>query len=535
MHVAVLPFAVTDQNDPALQALAQGLVPTFTNMISRLQVEDDSLWVVPASEIVRAGVNSSADARRLMGVDVVLTGMLHKRDSAVDIQLELVDPAGVRQVDSRRISGPLDPDFEVAATEALRELLNLEPTGRTVAERESLKPGARHLYIQGLGYLRRYDIPENLASAVTLFSAAIARDSLYAAAHAGLCEARWEQYRRTRMAHRAEQAFESCDRAASISDSEPTVLITLGRIFLERGDPRRAESSLRRASGLAPDNPDAWVWLGRVHEELGRLAGAEGAYRRAIRLKPSAWKYYWELGQYLAYFSRHAEALEQFESVRELAPDNPLAYLGIGYSLLRQDRVEDAEAMFQVAIERGASATAYHDLGVLYLRQNDFDAAIEALRKGLAQEERHLPIWRMLGHALYWTGQEEAAREAWSRMLDLAETNLEVNPRDAVSLMALAEGNVLMNRGEDGRRYLDRLLALEWQPTFHTYEVARLYEIMGERRKALLHLELALSRGFDRVAAERDPWLESLREDPGYGQLLQHIEQDADGDQRGDR
>ena len=58
----------------------------------------------------------------------------------------------------------------------------------------------------------------------------------------------------------------------------------MGQVFLMRGEPRRALSSLEKARGADPQNPDVLNSLGAARVSLGDLDGAETAYRQALAL-----------------------------------------------------------------------------------------------------------------------------------------------------------------------------------------------------------------------------------------------------------
>ena len=58
-HVAVSPFTNVG-NDPANETLCDGLIETLSSQLSALNAEQGSLWVVPASEVRRRNLSSSA-------------------------------------------------------------------------------------------------------------------------------------------------------------------------------------------------------------------------------------------------------------------------------------------------------------------------------------------------------------------------------------------------------------------------------------------------------------------------------------------
>ena len=65
---------------------------------------------------------------------------------------------------------------------------------------------AYDFYVQGIGYLQRYERLENVESSITLFQRAIEEDHNYAQAQAALAQAYWYKYSATKDPQWAEQA-----------------------------------------------------------------------------------------------------------------------------------------------------------------------------------------------------------------------------------------------------------------------------------------------------------------------------------------
>src|SRR5262249_53447782 len=89
-HIAVLPL---ENSDPNNQALADGLQERLTNRLPRFETGNNSLWVVPAGELRRRKIAEPADAQRLLGANLVVTGSVRRIDNGLQLSLHLVDPA----------------------------------------------------------------------------------------------------------------------------------------------------------------------------------------------------------------------------------------------------------------------------------------------------------------------------------------------------------------------------------------------------------------------------------------------------------
>ena len=531
-HIAVLPFTHTLGDDPEHQALADGLTYTLTSLIARLERVEVPLWVVPANEVLGRGVETASDARKIFGVNRVVAGNVFQIGDIIEVNLELIDPEGITQLlDTDTIKDPLNPAAQDAILAALADLLRVKPDAeaqQALRVDGPAKPTAYAFYVQGMGYLQRYDQPGNLDYAIMLFDQALEEDSLYALAHAGLCETYLEQFRATNDSQWIDEALRRCTRAVALDDQLARVHIAQGKIyFYYKGQYEKAETALRHALALEGNDPDAYDWLGRVYERQGRFEQARDAYQQAIALKPEYWLYHQNLG--ITYFL--ADSLEQaglqFEEQIRLTPDNYLGYNNLGVQRRNTNREAEAKALFLRSIAIQPTYLAHNNLGQLHFRDQEYTEAARMFEQARDLRENVMTVWKWLGYAYYWAeGERERAQPAWQRLIELATPRYEVNPRDHVVLNHLAEAHILLGDHETGQSYLDRL-RVHMRPDDRSlmFFIARMYEILGDRNLALQYLEDALDKGFDPVIPHRDPWFEALRKTPQYEILrLRYLE-----------
>ena len=101
-HIAVLPFDNIG-NNPANEALAEGLVESLTGKLSNLDVGQQSLWVVPESEVRRRKVNDPEGALREFGATMVVKGSIQRDGQDVHLTVNLIDTKNMRQIGSASI------------------------------------------------------------------------------------------------------------------------------------------------------------------------------------------------------------------------------------------------------------------------------------------------------------------------------------------------------------------------------------------------------------------------------------------------
>lgn len=528
-RIAVLPFTAIPSGDAENDALAEGLMYVLTGLLSNLESSDRPLMIVPATEIRSYEVYTSREATDLFGVDAVLQGNMRKMSQGVQLYLELIDTRQAIVVQTETsllntatITNTLSPDFEEQMLVTLSQLLDIpiDDDVRQLARAHQPKnTDAYAFYVQGVGYLQRFDLEGNFDHAIRLFEQALEEDSLYALAHAGLCEATWEKYELLNRTDLVTQALQSCDRAVSLADDQASVLIPLASIYLRTSNYDDAERTLRRALELEPDNAEAFRWLGRVYEDRGLFEEAKEAYQKALELKPENWIYNNDYGIMLSYASLHEEAKVQFERIQRLTPDNYLAYNSLAFTHLQLNNVDLARDLFLESIEKNdANFIAYRNLGYLYFRERDYARAIEYLDKAKEFNENDWWIWRWYGHVYHWMGDEQRARAAWQQLLNLALPNIEFKGTDVDLLCGLAEAYAALGDRERSNDYLRRLESQTWTWNYITHYVGRTYEMLGQRDKAIEYVNEALANNYDRVTITQDPWLDELRLDERFNE-----------------
>ena len=94
---------------------------------------------------------------------------------------------------------------------------------------------AYRAYLEGRGYVQRYDVEGNIDKAVQSFESAIAIDDTYALAYSGLAEAFWRKADAVNDEQWADKAIESGERAVAINGDLVIARVKLGEIYADSG------------------------------------------------------------------------------------------------------------------------------------------------------------------------------------------------------------------------------------------------------------------------------------------------------------
>jgi Flp pilus assembly protein TadD/peroxiredoxin len=163
---------------------------------------------------------------------------------------------------------------------------------------------------------------------------------------------------------------------------------------------------------------------------------------------------------------------------------NNLTY---GVALFQRGYLEEAAAEFkQVILSKPDDATAYYNLGTLYLRRNMFPEALGFLEQAVKLRPNYAEAWNNLGMVSAQQGQEEDAIKNFQQSLRL-------RPSYVIALLNL--GNLLRRKGAFAEAQQLLELALETAPTDPevNYSLGMLYARQDQLRPASEYLRRAVA------------------------------------------
>jgi serine/threonine protein kinase/tetratricopeptide (TPR) repeat protein len=527
-QIAVLPFTTIggDAND---KILCDGLTETLTSKLTQLEQFGRSLRVVPASEVRARNISSVDEARRAFATNLAITGSFQRVGDKVRININLVDARTLRQLRTLPIDTRLD-DVSVMQDGVVARIANLLEIELQPRAKETLTAGgttvadAYLLYLQALGYLQRFDKPENVDGAAQLFRQALSKDESYALAHAGLGEAYWRKYQLTKDREWIALARESCARAVALNNTLAPVHVTLGVLSSGTGQPEQAIMEFQEALRLDPASVDAYRELASAYVALGRLHDVETTYQQALRARPNDWASYTRLGAFYVRQARYAEAESAFRVVTQLTPDNYNAYTSLGATYVQMGRYADAVAMLEKSMNMTPSYAAASNLGTAYFYQGQYKRSAAAFERALAIDNRNYRVWRNLGAAYrLLTDQQAQARAAYERAAAMAEADLDVNRHQPEVLVHLADCYAMLNQPARARSYLQQALELASGDVALLFTAGNVYEQLGDRDQALDAIGRAIRQGYSLDQVQRAPELANLRADPRYRRLIDAV------------
>jgi tetratricopeptide (TPR) repeat protein len=525
-HMAVLPFTNVGDN-PANRAFCDGLTEVLTSTLTQFERFRGELWVVPATEVRSRDVKSASEARKVFNVNLVFTGGVQREGGRLRLALNLVDTEKLRQLRSKVIEGTSEDlsSLEDRVVAAMAEMLDLQLKPHEASELTAggtTVSAAYDLYVQARAALGKYQGMNDPQKAADLLKQAIALDSGFALAHAGLASAYLELFWWNKDPRLIEEALASVQRATELNDGLTEVHVTMGEIYRTTGKFEDAVREFQRALAIDPKDSDALSGLAKTFDALGRLEAAEEIYKRAIALKPDNWLTYNRLGAFYLTHGRYEEAEKQDRKVITLTPENVWGYNNLAVLYYTLGHYSDARETFERALSLRPSSALYSNLGTLAFITRDWGEAVAKFAQACVLDDSNYVERGNLGIAYHWLGgHEKQSREALSKAIALAEQQLAINPHDSIVLADLAGYHALLGEKDEALSYVRRVEADGRKSPDLAIQLADIYTDLGEPDKAIGWIGKGLDLGFPTTQLSNLPALDSLLKDPRVQRMLE--------------
>ncbi len=520
LSVAVLPFGVMG-DDPELPAFADGLMATITRRLTQYEGINEDLVVTAPSMVLSLGVADPAAAGKKLGVNYAIEGDLQASGERLVLTLSLVDTDEGHQLDAAMVEGSRENAFALqdGAVRRLVNMLDLQIQPENLDSAEGLTGkalGAAQFYTAGIGYLQRGDVVSNVENAITQFNRALERDPKSPSAHAGLAKAYWLLYDRKGDAWAAEEAAKEARSALDLDEHFQPALVAMGRILVGTGEDEQARDYLSRAVDLDPRDGEAYALLAQSLAKLSRYQQAEVALNRAQSLRPGDWAIYKQAGLFYLRRSRFEEAADNFRTVVQLSPDNAQGWSNLGVALYQDDKIDEARTMFERSVEIEPRPSALTNLGNLAFELSNYAEAAQYFSRAVELSPNTFLLWGNLGAAYKWSN-DNRYRETYRKAIGLLKAQIGVRSRRSDLYSYLALYCATIGNSGDARAAL-RIAAKDLDSLSSTdlVRLGEVYEILGERSRAIALLRTSLAAGYSEQQLYRMPTFQALLASPEW-------------------
>lgn len=393
LAIAVLPFTdLSPQKDQEYfcDGMTEELIDALTKLEGCRVVSRTSAFAFKGKE---------QDIRTIgkqLNVSHALEGSVRKAGNRLRITAQLINVEDGFQLWSEKYDRELDDVFAIqddiaaAIVKKLKMKLRGEQ-GTKLVKRYTENLAAYHLYLQARFHLNKRT-EEGLQKGVAYCEQAIALDSKYALAYAGLADGfallGFQGFLPPKEA--MPKAKAAAEKALAIDDALAEAHISLGYI---------------RA---------IYDWNWRESEE---------EFLRALELNPNlATAHYWYALWHLLPTGQFDKCLAEIKKAQELDPLSLVLNAGIGWQFYFARQFDEAIAALQKTLEMDENFLFARDLlGQAYAQKGLHEQALAEMEKAVALSNRRTLSLGALGYAYALAGKRDEAQKILDELLALAQ------------------------------------------------------------------------------------------------------------------
>ena len=223
---------------------------------------------------------------------------------------------------------------------------------------------------------------------------------------------------------RAEEAAKEFRKASDLLPESPTLNIRLVQFYIDVQDYANAEVICRRVLEQVPDDASLWIILATLYQQQDKHEEAASALEKAMQLRPQSLQDYEGLLRVGGLSHDWITMIDVLQKLSEMAPDSPHVHLQLGKILRRTANGAEAQAALERALELDSSLMdARFDLGIVYLDENEDEAAAEQFQQYLEQVPDEDDARELLAGALARMGNYADALVQIQKILERGEPN----------------------------------------------------------------------------------------------------------------
>ena len=433
--LAVLPFENLT-GDSRQEYLSDGLTEEMITQLGRMHPEQLGVIARTSAMQYKKTQKGMDQIGRELGVAYVLEGSLRRAGDRVRVSAQLIQVRDQTHLWAesyeRDLRDILALQSDVAQAIAREIDLTLSPQQQArMAGARPIDPRAYELYSKGRYFWNKRS-EGGYRRAIQYFQQAIARDSEYAPAYAGLAD------------------------AYALLGSMPNVELPRSEAM------PRARTAAIKALALDEGLAEAHTSLAFVQMHFDwDWSAAEREFTRALQLNPGYptahhWYAFWLLAH-----GRAEEALQEARAAQRLDPLSLIINTDVGEMLYYGRRHDEAIEQGRRALEiDSAFALAHRVLGFAYLAKRQFAPAIEELRTTARLSGGQLDLVAVLGLAYAEAGRRAEARKLLKTLERASQQRPDLSHSIALVLAGLGEKDQAFARLEQAYQAHDGSLIL---------------------------------------------------------------------------
>jgi len=307
-----------------------------------------------------------------------------------------------------------------------------------------------------------------------------------------------------------------------------------GRFLVSRHSVEEATKSLKyfqQAIDIDPDYAPAYAGLCESYENISQFSGPK---REAWEKGKAAANRALELDETLAEAHRcrarglllrewdWVESEKEYQRALQLNPGDPDTYGAYGVTLTRMGRTNEGIAVSKRALELDPlSAQSAVTVAASYYNGRQYDRALEQARRAVELDPTFIQ-----GHR--WLGLGYAAKGKFPEAIDEFKLTVKLSPGNLSYLTNLARLYAWAGKETEARQTLAQVRELSKSQFIGAWTIGLIYVALGDKDEAFAWMDRAYEEREGWLLTLRvNPWLDPLRSDPRFDELVRRVEATA--------
>jgi tetratricopeptide (TPR) repeat protein len=220
------------------------------------------------------------------------------------------------------------------------------------------------------------------------------------------------------------EALKLVDEMAAKSSRQDVLHLFRGKIHLAQENYADAEKDLRQAIEANPESYEAYMMLGQMNMKRERVDEAIREIDVLIGKKPDFAPAFLLKAFYLERKRDSAGAMQNYQKVLELSPDNPIAANNLAWNYcMKGENLEAALGLARKARQKDPdNANIADTLGWIYYKMGSYTLAADQLLFAVNKGKPGPENYYRLGMAYYKKGDKLQAKQALRRALEMNQS-----------------------------------------------------------------------------------------------------------------
>ena len=385
--IAVLPF-VNMSDDVEQEYFSDGISEEIINMLAKVP----GLKVIArTSSFSFKGMNQDV---KLIGeqlnVSHILEGSVRKSGNKLRITAQLINVTDGAHMYSEKFDRELEDVFDIQDEISLKILdaIKMKLFGEkkeAVLKNYTENIDAYQLFLKGRYHYNKLT-PDDFTKAIEYYKAAIALDSEYAIAYAGLSYCYYDSYyfRWLPTNQSLPLALEAANKAIQLDDQSADGYFALGRIIMwSEWDATNAFKKLEKGIKINPNSVEGNKQLGAWNMFMGNYEEANSYLQKADELDPFSLLNLTYIGGYHIIDGDYEKMREYANRLLSMEPNYAYGHSHLAAVLLFQQQYDEAIAEYEIAMKLtgGQDIGMLSFLGFAYGRNGEKEKALNVLKK----------------------------------------------------------------------------------------------------------------------------------------------------------